>query len=302
MTTFTLIAHRGCSARAPENTFAAFELAVREGYSSVETDVQLSADGACFVLHDESLGRVNDGHGLVSQWSADYLRTLDAGSWFDASFKGERIPLLEELLQRYRGRLHLHLVRPAAPPAAPQSTGPPPALNVLNRLAAWSPQELKSTQAALPAAVAWLVESTGWSALAGPARAHQLPAPAEEQSFQAPGLTITSFHLQQLTAMRKVGAAAPCRALAAGCRSRHLARCSQRWCPRGGRARGGPLVLGSWSADADRLMTSRRRWHALDIEPRLTLWSAPRRVCCSCCPAPGWAGWCTSWTARVSRR
>lgn len=107
---FALIAHRGFSSRAPENTLAAFELALEHGFQNIETDTQLCKDGAV-VVHDEQLGRVNDGVGCVATATLEYLATLDAGKWFSSEHAGERIPALEELLRRYHGRrVHLHLV------------------------------------------------------------------------------------------------------------------------------------------------------------------------------------------------
>jgi hypothetical protein len=126
MEAFALIAHRGFSSRAPENTFAAFRLAIESGFCSIETDVQLSGESDPFVVHDDALGRVNDGEGRVAGATSAYLRSLDAGSWFgDGSFKGERIPELGELLHAYKGLIHLHLVRRRSQRAAPQPAPPP---------------------------------------------------------------------------------------------------------------------------------------------------------------------------------
>lgn len=93
-----VIAHRGASARAPENTLAALRLARAEGASWVEFDVKLSRDGHCILMHDELLQRTTNGRGEVAQYDLDELRRLDAGSWFAMRFAGERIPTLEEAL------------------------------------------------------------------------------------------------------------------------------------------------------------------------------------------------------------
>jgi glycerophosphoryl diester phosphodiesterase len=76
---FTVIAHRGDSSSRPENTFEAFDHAVQQGFHHIETDCQLSKDGRCIVLHDEKLGRTNNGSGLA--WDCDHheLLQLDAG-------------------------------------------------------------------------------------------------------------------------------------------------------------------------------------------------------------------------------
>lgn len=112
---FQLIAHRGDSAHAPENTFAAFDLAIAKGFAQFETDCQLSSDGACVILHGEELGVGKDdgGAGPVAACTLVQLQTLDVGSWFgeQQQFAGQRIPTLEALLERYAGRAHIHLVR-----------------------------------------------------------------------------------------------------------------------------------------------------------------------------------------------
>jgi len=94
-----LIAHRGASAYAPENTMAAFDKAFAMGAQMVEFDVLLSQDGIPFVIHDENLRRTTSGRGLINEKEADYLRSLDAGKWFSRKFKGERIPELSEVLK-----------------------------------------------------------------------------------------------------------------------------------------------------------------------------------------------------------
>ena len=93
-----VIAHRGASAEAPENTAAAFRRALAIGVDGVELDVHLSADGEPVVLHDPLLERTTEGQGLVGDHSLAALRRLDAGRWFAPSFAGERIPTLAEAL------------------------------------------------------------------------------------------------------------------------------------------------------------------------------------------------------------
>ena len=100
------IAHRGGCGEAPENTLAAFELALRQGAEGIELDVHLSSDGTPVVIHDPRLGRTTSGHGWVSEHRANDLRRLDAGSWFNRRFPekaqhryvGAKIPLLSEVL------------------------------------------------------------------------------------------------------------------------------------------------------------------------------------------------------------
>ena len=100
------IAHRGASGQglAPENTLAACEKAIQLGVDAIEIDVPATRDGQIVVLHDPSIDRTTDGAGLVVDLSADQVRRADAGSWFGADFAGERIPLLEEVLDLARHR------------------------------------------------------------------------------------------------------------------------------------------------------------------------------------------------------
>jgi glycerophosphoryl diester phosphodiesterase len=93
-----VIAHRGASGEAPENTLAAFRRAMELGVDAVELDVQLSADGEPVVIHDDLLDRTTDGRGLVAAQPLAALQRLDAGRWFDERFAGERIPTLAEAL------------------------------------------------------------------------------------------------------------------------------------------------------------------------------------------------------------
>lgn len=104
-----IFAHRGDSARAPENTLAAFRQAEGEGAEAIELDAQLSADGKVVVFHDATLGRTTDGSGRVSEKNLAELRALDAGSWFSASFRGERIPLLDEVLDAAGKKLVINI-------------------------------------------------------------------------------------------------------------------------------------------------------------------------------------------------
>ncbi len=91
-----IIAHRGASRAAPENTLAAFGRAADAGARAVELDVALTADGIPVVLHDETLKRTTNGKGSVARKPLDALKKLDAGSWFSARFAGEPVPTLAE--------------------------------------------------------------------------------------------------------------------------------------------------------------------------------------------------------------
>lgn len=93
-----LIAHRGASAYAPENTIAAFEKARSLGCRLVEFDVMLSQDGEAFVFHDDTLNRTTNSKGKFGLTSADVLHGLDAGRWFSRQFRQEKIPTLRDAL------------------------------------------------------------------------------------------------------------------------------------------------------------------------------------------------------------
>lgn len=100
------IAHRGASGVgfAPENTLAAVEKALQIGVDLVEVDIHLTADGVPVVIHDMTVDRTTNGSGPVDTLTLAEVRKLDAGSWFDASFRRERIPTLEEALDLARKR------------------------------------------------------------------------------------------------------------------------------------------------------------------------------------------------------
>ncbi len=104
-----LIAHRGASVDAPENTIAAFELALEQGADGLELDVHLSADGHPVVIHDFTLERTTDGAGPVSALRVRELKRLDAGGWHDRRFQGQRIQTLQEVLERFRDRTRFWL-------------------------------------------------------------------------------------------------------------------------------------------------------------------------------------------------
>jgi glycerophosphoryl diester phosphodiesterase len=94
-----VIAHRGASGHAPENTLAAFKEAVALGATFIETDLQLTRDARFVAIHDDTVNRTTNGQGAVHDLTLAELRKLDAGSWFGSEFAGERIPTLEEILE-----------------------------------------------------------------------------------------------------------------------------------------------------------------------------------------------------------
>jgi len=115
-----IIAHRGTSAWAPENTLAAFKLAVEQGADGVEFDVRLSKDGRAVVIHDSSLERTAGLPLRVADLTSEELAKVDVGSWFNArhprradrAYRNETIPTLEqvlELLKDFRGVIYIEL-------------------------------------------------------------------------------------------------------------------------------------------------------------------------------------------------
>lgn len=100
-----VIAHRGFSAEAPENTLAAIEAAIDAGADAVEFDLRAATDGTPVLFHDATLSRTTDGSGKIDGSTVEELGRLDAGSWFGDEFAGERVPTLEETLDVIGNRL-----------------------------------------------------------------------------------------------------------------------------------------------------------------------------------------------------
>lgn len=155
----TLIAHRGFSTDAPENTLAAFDLALTNNFPDIEFDVQLSSDGVPVVIHDATLDRTTNGHGALNELTLSQIKVLDAGSWFSPSFTGSRVPCLREVLLRYSGCANLHI-------------------------------ELKSNEPELPVKVAQLLIETGW--------VEEALAQSHNEAAQTPILVISSYDRDQV--------------------------------------------------------------------------------------------------------
>jgi glycerophosphoryl diester phosphodiesterase len=110
------VAHRGSSAEAPENTLAAFRLGIEQGSDLIESDVQRSRDGALVLMHDTTLTRTTDVEQVfpdrspwrVSDFTLAEIKRLDAGSWFDPKFAGERVLSWEEAVQIVKGRAGMY--------------------------------------------------------------------------------------------------------------------------------------------------------------------------------------------------
>ena len=118
----TNVAHRGASAYAPEHTLAAYRLALEQGADYVEQDLQITKDGVLVCLHDLTLERTTNVKEVfpergrrergrttwpVSDFTLAEIRQLDAGSWFDATFSGQRVPTWQEAIDLVRGRAGL---------------------------------------------------------------------------------------------------------------------------------------------------------------------------------------------------
>jgi glycerophosphoryl diester phosphodiesterase len=104
-----IFAHRGASAHAPENTLAAFELALSQEADGIELDTKLSADGCVVVIHDPTVDRTTNGSGKVKDLSLADLRSLNAGTSFSDHFTAEKIPLLEEVFDSLGKRLFINV-------------------------------------------------------------------------------------------------------------------------------------------------------------------------------------------------
>jgi glycerophosphoryl diester phosphodiesterase len=235
------IAHRGASAYAPEHTRAAYELAIMQGADYVEQDLAVTRDQELICLHDDSLERTTDVESVFpdrftidratggKRWMAgDFtlaeIKRLDAGSWFDPKFAGERVPTWREAVQIVKGRAGMYpelkspslysargvdmveLVTKALRDAgfgAPAS-GPPPVI-----LQSFDPDALRALAKTLPAiprvllldrqaAAHWLVpdrlkEIPAFASGIGPAKAVVEAHPGIVRLAHALGLTVTPY-------------------------------------------------------------------------------------------------------------
>jgi glycerophosphoryl diester phosphodiesterase len=104
-----IVCHRGANEFAPENTYASAQLCIDWGMDFVEIDVNTSADGVLYLFHGPGLEKMTNGRGVIMEQPAAVIDRLDAGSWFDARFAGERVPRLDEFLRWVKGRTKLFL-------------------------------------------------------------------------------------------------------------------------------------------------------------------------------------------------
>lgn len=101
---FSIIAHRGFSSKAPENTLSAIEKALQLGVDMIEIDIHLTANHEIVVIHDHTLERTTNGKGDIISKNLSQLKQLDAGSWFNLTFSNEKIPTLDEVLSLVDGK------------------------------------------------------------------------------------------------------------------------------------------------------------------------------------------------------
>lgn len=106
---FLNIAHRGASASAPEHTFAAYDEAIKEKADYIELDLQMTKDKKLVAIHDNKVDRTTDGDGLVKNKTLLQIRKLDAGSHFDKTFAGEKIPELSDILKKYYNKTNFYI-------------------------------------------------------------------------------------------------------------------------------------------------------------------------------------------------
>jgi glycerophosphoryl diester phosphodiesterase len=116
------VAHRGDSARAPENTMPAFRKALGAGARRLELDVRFTAGDVPVVMHDPTVDRTTDGTGDVSTLTLEQVRALDAGRWFGRAYRGTRVPTLYEALQLARQKQAYVMVELKTLPSATQMT------------------------------------------------------------------------------------------------------------------------------------------------------------------------------------
>lgn len=104
-----IIAHRGASAHAPENTLAAFEIAIEQQADLIEIDTKLSADQQVVAVHDQTINRTTDGSGRVADLTYDTIRKFNASYKFLDQYPDEYIPTLDEVIERCIGRIQFNI-------------------------------------------------------------------------------------------------------------------------------------------------------------------------------------------------
>ena len=104
-----IIAHRGASAKAPENTLTSFKLALEMGADGIELDVMFSKDQELVVIHDDTVDRTTNGSGRVNEFLYDTLRGLNAGSSSYSEYREDHIPTLAEVFEQFGGKMLINV-------------------------------------------------------------------------------------------------------------------------------------------------------------------------------------------------
>jgi glycerophosphoryl diester phosphodiesterase len=186
-----IFAHRGASAHSPENTLAAFELAIRQGTDGIELDAMLCADGNVVVFHDNTVDRTTDGVGTVKELSLEALKELDAGCSFDEKFCGERIPTLSEVFEAVGNKtiINIELKNYSSPfDSLPQKVAELVRAHNLSRqvfFSSFNPAALRQINKILPEIPIGLLALPGFAgALFRSARGRWIPHQAVHPSLQ----------------------------------------------------------------------------------------------------------------------
>jgi glycerophosphoryl diester phosphodiesterase len=166
------IAHRGAGKLAPENTLAAFRLGAAHGYRMFECDVKLSADEVPFLLHDATLERTTDGHGIAGEQPWASLSMRDAGAWHSRAHAGEPIPTLEAVARYCIANGHLLNIEIKPTPGTEARTGEVVAYAAARLwqgqasaplLTSFRPEALQGAQEAAPQLPRGLLLDTLWT-------------------------------------------------------------------------------------------------------------------------------------------
>jgi len=190
------VAHRGASGYAPENTVAAFDLAVEMDADGIETDLRVTCDGVVVLVHDATVDRITDGRGAVASLRYADLQVLDAGRWFHPCFGGLRVPDLRSFLKRYMGRAMLELEL-----KVPEAVEP--ALDEVQRAGMWGAVVFTSFHYAVLEAVrrraqwapiGWLVPQITNEAVAAVGALHGVQICPEATTLTSEGVYLARSH------------------------------------------------------------------------------------------------------------
>lgn len=107
--TVRVIAHRGASGYAPENTMASFKKALELKAEMIELDVHLTKDGVAVIMHDGKTDRTTGVKGEIKEMTYEEIQKLDAGSWYSKDFAGEKVPTLQEVLEWASGKIQVNI-------------------------------------------------------------------------------------------------------------------------------------------------------------------------------------------------